>query len=44
MEQVTKIFSWLRIPRTLESFPLTPELRKIRDWANKQNQKARESK
>lgn len=41
MEKVFEWMPWLRMPQTLESFPLTPNLRAIRDYANKLNAKAR---
>ena len=41
MEQVYKQMPWLEIKPTLESFQLTMELTKIRNWAKAQNAKAR---
>lgn len=43
MDRAYEWMPWLRIPQTLESFALTPELKKIRDYATKLNAKAKEN-
>jgi len=41
MDQALKAMPWLEIKPTLESFVLTMELVKIRNWAKAQNAKVR---